>query len=171
MTLLIFIFTYPFSVYYSTNIYPFYFKTTNQNYLFLNIEGRLLFFVCSLCPIYQPSVHVECHHFVISHSFSLPLVALCSLSVPDDSSMYLFIFINFFPLKCPKYWCFSFLHSFLLTHMVIPTTLSLLCCCNLPQCVALCFLSVAPSFWSFAFNFFTLFCPKDSCFFYIKPFH
>ena len=120
----------------------------NQSKLsILNIEGRLLFFfVCSLCPIYQPSVHVECHHFVISHSFLLPLVALCSLGVPDDSSMFLYIFTNFFPLKCPKYWCFSFLHPFLLTHMVIPTTLSLLCCCNLLQCVALCFLSVAPSF-------------------------
>jgi hypothetical protein len=119
--------------------------------LFLNNQSKLsifkhrgktfYFFVCSLCPIYQPSVHVECHHFVISHSFLLPLVAMCSLSVPDHSSMFLFIFINIFKLYCPKYWCFCLLHHLLLTHMTILTTSSLLYCCHLFQCVTLCFLS------------------------------
>ena len=94
-----------------------------------------------MCPICQPSVHVECHNFVISHSFLLPLVVLCSLSVADHSSMFLFIFINFFPLNCPKYWCFSFLHHFLLTHLIIWTTILILPCFHLFECVVLPFLS------------------------------
>ncbi len=94
-----------------------------------------------LRPILISLVHVECHHFVISHSFLLPLVALCSLSVPDHSSMFSFTFINFFTLNCPKYWCFSFLHRFLLTHLIIWTTILILSCCHLFECVALHFLS------------------------------
>ena len=87
-------------------------------------------------------VHVECHPVVRFHSFLLPLVALCSHSVPDHSSMLPPTFINSFTLNCPKYWCFYFLHRFLLLHMIIWTTILILPCCHLFVHVALHFLSL-----------------------------
>ncbi len=94
--------------------------------------GKTFYFLFFLLrPIFKSLVRVECHNFVISHSFLLPLVALCSLSVPDHSSMFLFAFFNFFTLNRPKYWCFFFFHRFLLPHLIIWTTILILPCCRL----------------------------------------
>jgi hypothetical protein len=126
----------------SSNLKLYLFLITNEIHLFSNIEGRLFYFLFSpLRPIFKSLVHAESHYFVISHSFLLPLVALCSLSVPDHSSMFSLTFINFFTLNYPKYWCFSFLHRFLLTPLIIWTTILILPCCHLFARVALYFLS------------------------------
>ncbi len=126
--------------------YKFYFILNNQWRRFIfKTRGKTFYFLfCSLRSICQIGVHVECRPVV---SFrSLPLVALCSPSVPDHSFMSPPTFINSFTLNCPKYWCFCLFHHLLLTHMIILTTFSLLYCCHLFQCVALCFLSVPLSF-------------------------
>ncbi len=103
------IFTYPFSVYFlfiSSNFKLYLFLKTNEIYLFSNIEGRFLLFVFALVSHLKSLVHGECHNFVIFHPFLMPLVAMCSLSVPDHSSILPSIFINSITLNCPKYWCF-----------------------------------------------------------------
>ena len=56
--------------------------------------------------------------------------------------MLLFVFINFFPSNCPKYWCFPCLHHFLLTHLTIWTTNLIFPCCFLFKHVAILPLSV-----------------------------
>ncbi len=63
--------------------------STNENGLFLKLEGRLFTFCfCSLCPIYQFMVHVECHPVVRFHPFFLPLVRACSHTSPKCPSMF-----------------------------------------------------------------------------------
>jgi len=105
---------------------------TNEIYLFLNMEGRLFYFLfSSLRPILNTVFHVVRHNFVIPCSFLLPLASLCSLSVLDHSFMFSSIFINFFPLNRPKYWCFSFSITPFLTPLIFLTTSSILSCCNL----------------------------------------
>ena len=95
-----------------------------------------------LRPIFKSLVHSECVYFVIFHSFMLPLAALCSLRVPDHSSMFSLSFVNFFTPNCPKYWCFSFLHCFLLTPLITWTKIFILPCCRLFARIALHFLSL-----------------------------
>ncbi len=97
-----------------------YFNQPITSLYFFNIEGSIFtFFVCSLCPFYHRLVHVKGHPVVSFASFLLPLVALCSLTVPDHSSMLPSTFFVSFPSNCPKYWCFSSLPLLSLTHMPV----------------------------------------------------
>jgi len=126
----------------SSNLKSILFLKTNEIYLFLNIEGRFFTFWFSPCvPSSNRWFTLSVFTSLFFHSFKLPLAALCSFRVPDHSSMFSLSFINFFTPNCPKYWCFYFLHCFLLTHVFIWTIFLILLCFQLFEHVALHFLS------------------------------
>jgi len=102
------------------------------NLFILNMEGSLFTFCFPFCVPSYIQWFTLC---AITSSFLvrfcchlLRCVALLSLIIPVCFSS---IFIKFFPLNRPKYWCFYFLHHPFFTPLIFLTTTSILSCCTL----------------------------------------
>ena len=78
-----------------------------KNSIFKHRGKTFCFSFCSLSPIHQHMVHVECLPVVRFQSFLLPLVALCSPALCVHPSMFLFISFNSFAIICSKDDSFS----------------------------------------------------------------
>ncbi len=125
-------FQFIFILFISSNFKLYLFLKTNEIYLFSNIEERLFTFLfLPLRPILISLVHIEWHNFVIFHPFLLPLVALCSLSVPDHSSMFLFTFYQLLHIELSKVLVLSLSPPLFIDspdHLESPTHLYLVVC-------------------------------------------